>query len=1437
MAATLLSTKLNTVIDIERLEINSWRSITLNKLLVMDLQNDTIISSGEMSAQLDFLKIKNGDFSLQSIQLKDSDIRLRKYESDTAFNFQFIVDYFKGKDKEVKQEKKEVYINLKNLTIENSHFIYENQHKEPKEAPINFADIEVHDLNLETERLIIIDDSLSVLIKQISLYEKCGFVVDSLACLYTISPGFMGAKDLKIKTPKNKIDLDFTFSYNNMKDFRDFINKVKIETQIRPSILNLSEVGYFAPVMFSMNNTIRVLADITGTVSNFKARELKFGIGESTQFRGKIRMNGLPYIRETFSNLSIDYFTTTIEDVRQFRLPTQPANIALPDMMTTLGHVNIKGNFTGFYNDFVSYANFSSEVGQLKTDILLRVNEENNIEYNGHLNANNFNAGKFFHAEEIITKLDLVANVSGSGNRFENMEVTMDGVIDSLEMFNYVYNKIDINGNLFEKEFTGNLTIQDEYINLDFMGSIDYGDNVPSYNFTADIEDAYLQQINLISRDDSSKISTNLNVNLMGDNPDNMQGIAKIDSTVYSEKGDSYAMDHFAISITRESQNFSVIRLFSDIVDATLEGNYTFTDLPSNLSILFDRYLGNLVTDSTLLIGTPANQDFIFNIELKNTRPITALFVPQLNVADGTQLSGGFNSRINNLFFDGTSSVVEIGSQKLKNLNFEFFIDDEYIQFISNVERLYISDTLYTDSLNLQIMAKNDTVSYFTDWENNNYTTWTKGDLNGNLVFYENNRYSFNIENADIIIADNQWEVIPANNIFIDSNFIQFENFGIQRNDQFTRLHGSISYNPADTLLLEFRNFKLSNSDLFLKNSKLDLDGILDGSLKIVDYYTTPFYLGNLNITDLFYNKEKLGNLYFHSLWDSNKEAFDINGNITYLGNTSQIKTLDISGQYFPRAKDQNFDIDIELNKYKLTTLEPFTRLFSSEIEGMATGKLKLNGSKSKPVLRGELAVNRAAILINYLNVKYYFADKIKFNENRIYFDQIVVNDSLNNKAFLSGEFSHDHFNDFALDLNISTPNILGLNTDRKHNDVFYGEAFAGGDVRIHGPLDDITMDIGLQTKRGTTIKIPNASGTEVGNNEFIVFLNNDVLETPQEIEPIKKSTGVNLNIDLDLTNDANIQMFMPYNMGNIRTRGHGDMRMNYLNTGKFTMEGEFIIDRGSFFFTLQNIINRDFDIRRGSKVSWRGDPYDARINMSAVYKVKTTLGDFGPPEDSASRVPVDCIISLRNRLLDPEIMFTVEFPDLKEDTKQYIYSRLDTNDQAMMSQQMMSLLILNSFTTSSKYAGSVGFNTFSLLTNSLSNWLSSISNDFDIGVNYRPGDQVTAQEVEVALSTQLFDDRVLVDGNVGMRDNENTQNTNNIVGEVTVEVKITPDGNLRAKAFNKSNYDDLSKNYSPYTQGVGIFYTKEFNKFRDAFSFRKKKDKAKKEQDENLPE
>ncbi|MCB0805675.1 MAG: translocation/assembly module TamB [Bacteroidales bacterium] len=1435
MATSYLTEELQTTVTLDKLDIHWLKSVKLHNLLIKDQRYDSLFFAKELSINLDKPVIYYRTFKPESVELEQGHFRLRNYREEQSSNLRFLIDFFTPSDTN-KQDTTPVPIELNKLLIRDFEFSYFNENEEKTPGQIDFNDILVKGLTLSANDLYVMKDSVNVLINQISLREKSGFVVDSLSGDFIIHPQVLQARNLKIVTPSNNLDLDLKFSYNSFDDFSDFVDKIKIETLFRPSRINLAEVGYFAPVMYPMDNEIRLTADINGTVSNFRARDLKFGTGRQTQFRGEVRMDGLPDITETFTHLSIGSLETSIEDVRNFRLPTENGKIEIPEVLDPFGKVKINGKFTGFYNDFVSYAQFRTDAGKIETDLLLRVNEANDVEYHGSVAASDFYAGKFTHTVDYFSKLDLKADIDGSGLSFDDMYVTMEGEINSLHFFDNVYNKIKINGTLAEKEFTGILQVRDEHGNLDFAGSLDYSSAVPRYKFTANIRNAYLQQINLLPGNDSSILSTNLNINFMGNDVDNMQGIIIIDSTLYQEKGKRYFMNDFTFSVTRDSTEYAFIRIFSDFFDATMEGEFTLRELPDNFLRIANLYLDTLVSDADWAALNLSYQDFIFSIELKNTSALSKLFIPELHLAPGTRFNGGFNSRIQNLFFDGNSPEITYHKQVLKKWYSEFYISDENINLKTGANELFVSDTLIFDSLMVDLQGAKNTVAYKVNWKDDkDHYAVNKGALQGAVKIISPERYRIRIDDAKLMFYDTLWSVTPGNFVMIDSNLIHFSNLELKSKLQQIRINGLVSPDPADTLSISFADFKLSNFDVFLKKADVDLDGTLNGNLSVIDYYNDPFYLSDIHINDLYFNKEKLGEVEMITEWDPRLQAFIINGSIIYVGNIGESETLGLEGKFYPNKKNDNFDIALDLNKYKLKTLEPLLSSFSSEIEGLASGKLRLKGSRDKPDLTGNLSLADAAMRIDYLNVKYYFAGDIPVNHNNIVIDNIILYDSLANKATLSGNISHDYLRDFNFNLHISTDYLAAIHTRRTQNEMFYGNALASGDFSIEGPVSNLRIGINARSEKGTNVKIPVSYGTEVGTSDYIVFVNNS--ETMSEIDKEKTGydfnmEGLSLKLDLKVTNDADIQLFMPYNMGNIKARGKGDMIMEVSPTGVFSMEGQYTIDRGSFFFTLQNIINRNFDIMRGSNISWQGDPYNAIIDLKAVYKVKTVLGEYGPPEDSATRVPVDCIISLSKQLLNPEIRFTVEFPDLKDETKQYIYSRLDTTDQAMMSQQMISLLVLNNFSQPTGYTGSVGFNTFSLITNQLNNLLSQISNDFDIGVNYRPGDAMSSREMEVALSTQLWDERVLIDGNVGVKDTESTENTNNIVGEVTIEVKITEDGRFRAKAFNKSNNDILYKNYAPYTQGVGVFYTQEFNRLSDLFGRKKKKTKVRNDED-----
>ena len=321
--------------------------------------------------------------------------------------------------------------------------------------------------------------------------------------------------------------------------------------------------------------------------------------------------------------------------------------------------------------------------------------------------------------------------------------------------------------------------------------------------------------------------------------------------------------------------------------------------------------------------------------------------------------------------------------------------------------------------------------------------------------------------------------------------------------------------------------------------------------------------------------------------------------------------------------------------------------------------------------------------------------------------------------------------------------------------------------------------------------------------------------------------------------------IYLPQNMGSIFARGNGHINLGLTNDD-MTLRGDYIITSGAFNFTLE-MVKRVFTLRRGGSIRWTGDPTDADIDIVGVYRTKSSLTSLGSSVvDSTAltnNINVDCIIRLSDKLMNPTIDFAIELPNATEDTKNLVFSVIDTTNQAIMAQQVFSLMVIGSFSyTAGNNISRIGTTAgYSVITNQLSNWLSQISKDFDIGINYTPNDQLTNEELEVALSTQLFDDRLIIEGNFGViRGNRSdADNANNIVGDVDLTFRLTK--RLSLKAYNhtniKNNYYYYSfENYSDFTQGVGISYSQSFDNLREIFNIHKKNKNKNKKIDEPAP-
>jgi hypothetical protein len=439
------------------------------------------------------------------------------------------------------------------------------------------------------------------------------------------------------------------------------------------------------------------------------------------------------------------------------------------------------------------------------------------------------------------------------------------------------------------------------------------------------------------------------------------------------------------------------------------------------------------------------------------------------------------------------------------------------------------------------------------------------------------------------------------------------------------------------------------------------------------------------------------------------------------------------------------------------------------------------------------------------------------------------------NKALCNGKITHNKFKDWKFDIELFPDKLLCLNTDASQNELFYGKAYVSGYAHIFGDANNVKVDLDVKTERNTQLFIPMDYTSEVSENDFIIFTGQDGTYVPKVVK--NELAGITLSGKFQVTDEAEVQILFDPAVGDrIRGRGNGNLTMEITPDGNFYMSGDYTVKSGDYLFTFENVLNKRFSIEEGGTIRWTGDPYEAELNLRAIYRLKTSMNSLGYETNKGS-VPVNCIINMSGMLTNPLFSFEIDLPGMSDVEKNNYLAIINQN----LNYNFLTLLIVNSFYNPGVTAGGSGNSTVAnasvignipseVLSNQMSNWLSQISKKVDIGVNYRPGDQITQQQVEVALSTQLFDERVKIEGNVGMGGglvNSSTKNSSNIVGDVNVEVRLTD--NTRLHVFNKSNQQDYLLNDVPYTQGVGVFYRKEFNTFKELFKRQKPKKERKK--------
>lgn len=1415
-------------ISVKGVDIAFFNKIVLEEVLIKDQQQDSMLLVGSLVAQIDSFSIRHRSLAIKKLSLNDSRICI-SMDSARVANYKFLLDT--TSTTVVDTTSRLWNIRCSDFAFENASFSYTDRYAVEKKQ------FKLYDISLNVSGFQMDNDSVVFRIDQLKLDDRKSFNLTEFNTDFVLAGDQLKLKNLYASMPHSIIsEAHILVDKTKVRETGDYA-LLKLDVQLNKSLVSMLDIAQLAPSLRGMDADLEISGRVYGTLADLKAKDLSVSYGDHTNINCDFYMNGLPVIENTFVHLDLKESTTHFKDLSRFKMPelVKREHIEFPQVLYDAGVVEYQGSFTGFIGDFVAYGTVKSNFGKLSTDLAFKPSGTDEIGIDGHLQTVDFSIGEFIK-NDIFGKITYNGKISGKFNKIDHSLIAdIDGGIDRIDLNKYELKNIELKGNIAGKRFDGHLAVADENLNFNFDGVFDFNNEIPVFDFVMDLDRANLIALNLDKRYSLSELSFLLKANFIGNNIDNLAGSIWLEDGTYRNQNGEIELNSFELKTFKDKVNNN-LQLRSDFLDADFKGDYQFYNLKNSVLKIVSHFLpsANLKFEKN-----NSRNIFEFSGRSKDFTKITKVFLPDFYF-EPSEFRGRINSESNQISFGAELPRMEYKGTLFRNVEVGLMADKE-INFKNRIGEVALDDNYSVYNLAFFCSGSHDELETRFSWNNFHERTYS-GILNGVSRFRKDDGTGLHLETdilpSRIYIADSLWTVNSAK-IFVDNKEIRIKDFCVSGDQQKIKANGYISEDKSKQLSLTFENIDLRNANNLVQ-ANLNFKGILTGEVAVFDPYDKAYFLSDLKIDGFSLRNHLFGDVSMVNKWDGISEA--ITSEVIIENEKS--KTLFAKGNYFPQTN--NLDYNIEVNGLSAKALQPFMEGSFSDFRGDVFGKVRLHGQPSMILLDGDLFGKNVGLTLTFLQTPYTFSDTVRFAGDAIIFDQITVKDAEGNTALFDGSIRHENFEHMVYDLNFSTDRVLAINTNANDNEQFYGKLYASGALAITGLGVVVNIDAAGRTERGTELNILLDYEEQAEEYDFLSFIDRQFPEEEKEFRTtVLDASNVTMNFDIEVTPDARAQLIYNSQIGDvIRSYGYGNMQISVDNDYNMVMYGDYTVTRGDYLFTLQNVINKRFEIEKGGTIVWNGDPYDATIDLNAVYHLKASLKELFPADteiDYTQRIPVNCKIAMTENLNSPKIDFDIDFPSsedrVKDDVKPFFNTEEDRN------KQILSLLILGRFYTPEYLRGSyeasntnvVGSTASELFSNQLSNWLSQISNDFDIGVNYRPGNQVTDDEVELALSTQIFNDRVTINGNIGNNVSQTTTspNSSSIVGDFDLNVKLNKTGKLQFKAFNHSN-NNLIYETSPYTQGIGLSYREDYNnfnelwnKFKELFSGNKKAKKS----------
>ena len=1443
-----LTEKLGTEVRISRLFVNVFnRRVAVEGILVRDSESDTLIHLGKLKGKISFFSVGGNVYDLDELSIDSLTVKLYALD-DSTYNYSFLSsgdDGGAGEELEEDDSPAKYDIQVAKLKLTNANFIYSKKPGAKHDGVFDFDDIRLRDIHLHARNVIANDQNTMALARIDSLraYDECGFRLNNLKVKADFSDKGLLLENMSLQCPETNFNADYVnFSYSGLDDFSNFVDSVALDVDIQKgSVVGLDDVGYFVPdISYGISPSISL--KLKGPVADMKITSLDLGIGEATHLLADARVKGLPDVKRLYFDVNIGRLRFNSFDIASIHAPhdTVPL-VELPEFLDEFGSMDLVARASGYTSNCNVKWSLGTRLGDIIGDIACRrVDSSYNIK--GDVKAHGLDLGVIASDKQTLGRLTTDATVNLKLLDSGRIDGNVDGTVDSVGFMQYYYRNISVNGKFTQSSFNGMLAIKDPCLDVDFMGAVDVA-GAGRFDFDLDVNHADLARTHILS-DSIDKVKIGISARMTGNSPDNINGTIRMTSPLEFEKDnktlklhnlslDAY-IDYYTSSIPTRKMIFR-----SDFVDADFEGRLLSSQVAAILSnfvyVVFPSldYKGESEVRTRRRPSRPGVIDyndpdfkqylgnrFDFSVAFKDMDRLTDFIMPELHISNNTRIEGGFNTRRRNSWVNLRTDNIGYEDYTVDSLNVLARIFDDNFEFNMHSDSVTIGDVKLKQPA-FDVLANHDTASFSFVW-NNSTELRNEGSFVGNFVVAPHEQEGhFPLLKTEFYqslfyVMDEKWD-IPHSSITVDSNAVSVKDFILRNGRQLLAINGNVSNLPYDKVEVELEDFDLSLFNYFIGNNSVSGHSTghvalsnLYGALPVVEVFNKVDTL-KINDVNLGPFSAEIG----FQPWDS-LLVLDF-----YTLSKMQKKNLHGSGSV--DLKNSELDFTFDIGNLPSKVLRP---LFQNYLKVPSTqfldGVTKITGKLDSPKIESNLKLKGGYFQIDYLGVKYTIQNSLNItcDNKKITLEKVKLLSGKSGVAYLEGVINHDNFDNFKMNVNLQLKNFTLLDAKETDSAAFWGKAFASGNVSITGdPTRMINIDAKVKTEKNTQVFLPLYGASEVSNDfKFIHF------KSPEDTLEIRRQqadlSDIRMNFNLEVTPDAEVQAILDATSGNIlKASAAGNLKLNVTSSGDFNMYGTLSMEKGSLVYSMGTLLSKKFEVVKGGTLRWNGDPMDANVDLQAMYRLrKVSLYNLMVDERYRDKkVPVQCLLKMRGNILTPEISFGVKV----EDNSDVAQGQLDNLDEGNINKQMFSLLLLNQFQPlpglrSSENSMFSDINPGEIVSNKLNHWLSDVTDKVNVGVNYQIGNESTSDELDFAVSTQLFDDRVSVTTNLGVGGESNAQGanqrTNNVVGEVEVDVKLNKSGSMTLNVYNKANDDELSEAH--YKQGVGLTYRKEFDTF-----------------------